>query len=104
MSIVSLFGEGEKERIIAEGRYICISNTEVADVAFVVDEKYQDRGIATFLYLMLIRLAKERGIRTFVAEVLFSNAAIMKVFKKGDLPLKARLEDGIYHLSILLIG
>jgi hypothetical protein len=50
---------------------------------------------------MLIRLAKERGVRGFVAEVLYSNiGGIMKVFKKGDLPVKAHLEGGVYHLEI----
>ena len=103
MSIVCLFCEKEKDRIIAEGRYICIPGTEMAEVVFIVDESYQNHGIATFLYLMLVRLARERKIKMFVAEILFSNAAMMKVFKKGGLPLKAKLENGVYQLSIPLI-
>jgi hypothetical protein len=35
-----------------------------------------------------------------MAEVLFSNFGIMKVFRKGGLPVKARLESGVYHLVI----
>ncbi|MCG6908625.1 MAG: GNAT family N-acetyltransferase [Deltaproteobacteria bacterium] len=103
MSIVGLSGTGKKERIIAEGRYIRIPGTEMAEVVFIVDESYQAQGIATFLYLTLVRLAKERGVKTFAAEVLFSNTAMMKVFKKGNLPLKARLESGTYHVSIPLL-
>ena len=58
-------------------------------------------GVATFLYRMLIRLAKECGVRGFVAEVLYSNiGGIMKVFKKGGLAINAHLEDGVYHLEI----
>jgi len=49
---------------------------------------------------MLIRLAKEKGVKGFIAEVLFSNIGAMKIFRKGDLPVKARLEDGVYHLVI----
>jgi hypothetical protein len=50
---------------------------------------------------MLIRLARERGVRGFVAEVLYSNiGGIMKVFKKGELPVKAHLEGGVYHIEI----
>jgi hypothetical protein len=46
-------------------------------------------------------VAKERGVRGFVAEVLYANiGGIMKVFKKGDLPVKAHLEGGVYHLEI----
>jgi len=100
MSIVGLVGEEGKGRIIAEARYIKIPGSPFAEVVFVVDEEYQRFGIAYFLYEMLIRLAKEKGIKGFMAEVLFSNIGIMKVFRKGDLPVKARLESGVYHLEI----
>ena len=66
----------------------------------MVDERYQRLGIASFMYNMLIRLAKERGISGFMAEVLFSNTGMMKVFRKGDLPVNAHLESGVYHLEI----
>jgi acyl-CoA hydrolase/GNAT superfamily N-acetyltransferase len=101
MSIVGLAGEEGKGRIIAEARYIKIPGNPFAEVVFVVDENYQRLGVATFLYRMLIRAARERGVRGFVAEVLYSNiGGIMKVFKKGDLPVKAHLEGGVYHLEI----
>jgi GNAT superfamily N-acetyltransferase len=100
MSIVGLVGEEGKGRIIAEARYIKIPRSTFAEVVFVVDEKYQQFGIASFLYKMLIRLAKEKGIRGIMAEVLFSNIGMMKVFRKGGLPLRARLESGVYHIEI----
>jgi acyl-CoA hydrolase/GNAT superfamily N-acetyltransferase len=100
ISIVGLVGEEGKGRIIAEARFITIPSSPFAEIVFVVDEAYQGLGIATILYKMLIRLAKEKGIKGFMAEVLFSNIGAMKIFRKGDLPVKARLEDGVYHLVI----
>ena len=101
MSIVGLVGEEGKGLIIAEARYIKIPGNPFAEVVFVVDENYQRLGIGTFLYRMLIRAARERGVRGFVAEVLHSNiGGIMKVFKKGGLAVKAHLEGGVYHLEI----
>jgi GNAT superfamily N-acetyltransferase len=100
VSIVGLVGEEGKGRIIAEARFIRIPGSPLAEVVFVVDEQYQRLGIASFMYKMLIRLAKERGIGGLTAEVLFSNLGIMKVFRKGDLPVKAHLESGVYHLEI----
>ncbi len=102
MSIVGLIGEEGKGRIIAEARYIKIPGSPFAEVVFIVDEKYQRAGIATMMYEMLVRLARERGVKGFVAEVLFSNIGMMKVFKKGQLPVKARLESGVYHIEISL--
>ncbi len=70
------------------------------DVAFVVDEKYQGIGIASYLYAMLIRLAKERGLQGFTADVLTSNKSMMKVFEKGGQVVKANLSSGVYELTI----
>jgi len=100
MSIVGLVGEEGQGLIIAEGRYIRIPASSLAEVVFVVDEAYQGRGIATFLYTMLVRLARERGIKGFTADVLFSNIGMMRVFRKGVLPVQAQLEGGVYHLII----
>lgn len=86
MSIVGLLGEEGKGRIIAEARYIKIPDKHFAEVVFIVDEKYQQFGIASTMYEMLVRLAKERGIKGFVAEILASNIGMVKVFKNGQLP------------------
>jgi ribosomal protein S18 acetylase RimI-like enzyme len=69
-------------------------------MAFVVDEEYQGLGIATYLYKMLIRLAKEQGLPGFTASVLATNQSMMKVLDKGGLPVKASLEQGVYELVI----
>jgi acyl-CoA hydrolase/GNAT superfamily N-acetyltransferase len=100
MSVVGLVGEEKNGCIIAEARYIKIPKNAFAEIVFVVDEKYQRLGIASFLYSMLIRLARERGIKGFVADVLFSNTGMMHVFQKRGLPVKARLEGGVFNLVV----
>ncbi len=100
LSIVGLVKEMGEGRIIAEARFVRDLHRPYAEVAFVVDEAYQGRGIATFMLKMLIRLAKERGLSGFTAEVLSSNKSMLKVFEKGGLPVEARVVDGIYEVSI----
>ena len=102
MSLVGLVGEPGKGRIVAEARYVQEPQRPIADVAFVVDEAYQGCGIATFLYRMLVRLARERGVQRLTADVLASNKAMLKVFEKAGLPFSARLDEGVYALSIPL--
>ena len=102
LSIVGLVETEGQFRLVAEARFIREERRPMADIAFVVDEAYQGLGIATYLYKMLIRLAFKKGIKGFTADVLFSNQAMMKVFRKGGVPLKARLESGVYQLTILL--
>jgi acyl-CoA hydrolase/GNAT superfamily N-acetyltransferase len=100
MSIVGLVGPPEQEHIIAEARFVKDKKRPYGDVAFVVEEKYQGSGIATYLYEMLIRLAKERGLHGFVADVLASNKSMIKVFEKGKYPVQASLSQGAYELTI----
>lgn len=100
MSIVGLVGESGQDRVIAEGRYVREPHGPYADLAFVVDEGYQGLGIATYMYKMLIRLAKEQGLPGFTASVLATNQSMMKVLDKGGLPVKASLEQGVYELVI----
>jgi ribosomal protein S18 acetylase RimI-like enzyme len=70
------------------------------DVAFVVDEDYQGLGIATYLFQMLARLARQRGVRGMTADVLATNQAMLKVFEKGGFPIRSRFEDGAYALTM----
>lgn len=100
MSIVGLVGDIGTGHIIAEARYVKDPKRPYGDVAFVVDEEYQNLGIATFLYKQLMRLAKERGLQGFTADVLPANKEMMRVFEKGAAEVKATLEYGVYRLTI----
>jgi acyl-CoA hydrolase len=100
MSVVALTGDPDQETIIAEARYVKDNRSAYGDLAFIVDEKFQGRGIATYLYKMLVRLAQERGLKGFTAEVLPDNQEMMKVFEKGGLPIDARVETGLYRLTV----
>ena len=103
MSIVGIAESDDQSRIIAEARYIRQDVKPLAEVVFVVDETYQGLGIASFLFRLLIRLATERGVEGFTADVLFSNQAMMKVFRKGADSIKATLQNGIYQVEIPLV-
>ncbi len=100
MSIVGLIDEGGTERIIAEGRYSRRTDGFTADTAFIVDEKYTNRGIASFLMGILIKYAREEGIKGFSADILCDNKSMLKVYEKLPFPVHSRLESGVYHLSI----
>jgi len=100
MSIVGLIGEEGQGRIIAEARYIRIPSKTYGEIVFIVDEDYQRLGIASFLYKLLLRLAKERGLTGFFAEVLFSNVAAMKVLIKGGCSIESHLCNGVYEIQI----
>lgn len=100
-SIVGVVGDMGHGRIIAEARFVMNKDRTFADVAFVVDEEFQNLGIASYLYKRLIEIGKEKGLKGFTADVLSSNREMMKVFEKFGLEVKSRMEDGVYSLTIL---
>ena len=59
---------------------------------------------AAFLLNLLIRTARDHGIGGFTAAVLADNRAMIRVFEKTGLPLRAGMEYGVYHLSIPFAG
>jgi len=100
LSVVGLVGPPGQGRIIAEARFARHKDKPYVDVAFVVDADYQGLGIATYLFRMLARLARQRGARGMTADVLATNHAMLKVFEKSGFPIRSRFEEGAYALTI----
>ncbi|MCP4694498.1 MAG: GNAT family N-acetyltransferase, partial [Desulfobacterales bacterium] len=100
MSIVALVGKPDSGKIIGEARFVRDEQSTYGEVAFVVDEEYQGIGVASYLYEMLIRLAKERGLTGLTAEVMLANKGMMKVFEKGEYQVIAQLQNDVYRLTI----
>lgn len=105
MSIVGVIEESGREKILAEARYVRRKDKDgrFADVAFIVDESFQGLGIASFLFNLLIRVARENGIEGFTADVLADNKSMLKVFEKTNFPVNAVLAYGTYELTIPFI-
>src|SRR5579885_2744617 len=67
VTIVGTLPEAYGEAIIAVGSYYLDPKTNLAEVAFVVSDPWQNHGIGTFLLKHLIRVARRNGIRGFTA-------------------------------------
>ncbi len=102
MSLVGVAGRPGNECILAEGRYLLDPTGQWAEVAFVVDEEYQNLGLSTHLFDLLIRHATQKGLLGFYADVLTSNFAMMAVLRKSRLPIMIEPEDGAYHVKMPL--
>ncbi len=103
MAIVAVIGKEEpegREKIVAIGNYVNNPNTRFAEVAFTTHQDWQDRGIGTFLLQYLIRIAREKNISGFTADVLSRNKPMMKVFSKAGFPMTTHLDTGVYELKI----
>ncbi|MEW1719192.1 GNAT family N-acetyltransferase [Streptomyces sp. NPDC093109] len=71
-----------------------------AEVAFLVQDAHQGRGVASTLLEHLAAVARERGIRRFAADVLPANSKMIKVFRDAGYTQKRSFEDGSVRLSL----
>lgn len=70
-----------------------------AEVAFLVQDAHQGRGVASALLEHIAAVARERGIRRFAAEVLPANSKMIKVFTDAGYQQKRSFEDGVVRLE-----
>ncbi|MGW3045215.1 bifunctional acetate--CoA ligase family protein/GNAT family N-acetyltransferase [Kitasatospora sp. NPDC001159] len=85
------------DRIDAEGRPS--DNGTDAEVAFLVQDAHQGRGVASALLEHIAAVAQERGIRRFQAEVLPENRKMVKVFTDAGYTQRRSFADGVVHLE-----
>ncbi|MDI3386336.1 GNAT family N-acetyltransferase [Streptomyces sp. B-S-A8] len=86
------------DRIDEQGRPASAPADE-AEVAFLVQDAHQGRGVASALLEHIAAVARERGIRRFAAEVLPANNKMIKVFRDAGYEQKRSFEDGVVRLE-----
>ncbi|MCK4720121.1 GNAT family N-acetyltransferase, partial [bacterium] len=94
--LVGTLPEAHGDEIIAVGGYYLDPRTNRAEVAFVVRDEWQNRGIGKFLLKQLTNIAKRNGIAGFIAETLEENRGMQAVFNRSGLKVRSRLESGVY--------
>lgn len=94
-ALVATIGSGGQEKIIAVGRYARFPGQDAAEIAFVVEDPYQGKGLGTHLLHQLALIASERGISVFEAEVLAQNQDMLRVLKDSGYHMVQELDSGV---------
>jgi len=101
MLILVVERQNGKEKILGIGQYGIDATSRTAEVAFVVRDDYQVRGIGTELLSYLALLARKQGLLGFTAEVLVENRPMMHLFESIGFNMKKRISSGTYELQML---
>ena len=88
-----------KERIVGVARYDRAVNTDVAEVAVAVIDEYQHRGLGGALLVILAKVARQHGIKTFSLIVLPENQQMLGLLRKLGWIHHAKLSGGVYDIS-----
>lgn len=95
VALIAMLGED----IVAVGRYDRLGEQRSAEVAFVVEDLHQGRGLGSILLEHLAAAARESGLRRFVAEVLAENSGMIRIFRDAGYQLSRAMEEGVVHLE-----
>lgn len=93
MALIATIPEGDGERQIGVARYVRESGKESAEVAVVVDDRWQDKGVGTQLLLSLRELALQAGIKHLEVTVLPENMRMLTLAEKLGFKLHPRHGD-----------
>jgi acetyl coenzyme A synthetase (ADP forming)-like protein len=89
-----------EDDIIAVGRYDRVEDDpQQGEVAFVVEDAHQNRGIGSQLLQLMTTYARRRGVTGFRAFVLPENVQMMRLFRNSGYRLERTLDEGVYSVS-----
>ena len=98
--VVCVGEEEDAQEIVGMGGYFLDTATHYAEVAFVVINTYQGRGIGKGLLEHLIQIARTRGIQGFTTKALPGDAKLQRLFIGQGYPVETSVKQGVQELII----
>ena len=98
VALVAVARDG-RDRIIGGCRFI-VTGPGKAEVAFSVADDFQHHGLGAALMRHITSIARDAGIKEFVAEVLSDNRGMLAVFDHSGLITTSRREGTTVHVSM----
>jgi len=103
-SILALTGDNEEKKVVGIGNYIAVGNGHTAEVALLVEDKYQGKGIGTLLLERLAGLAAANGFIELEAEVLPDNQSMINVFNSSGFQKHKVWNSDTVHIELPVSG
>ena len=89
----------DPDALIAVARYEPAGAPDTAEVAFVVQDGWQDRGLGSVLFRELLRAAAANGIQRFRAWVLADNRRMLDLIARHGRVEQRTLEQAVVELT-----
>ena len=96
LAIVGVVPGPAGDAVVAIAQYFLDPKTLAAEVAFIVQDEWQQKGMGTFLLQYLTQIARQRGVRSFYAKVLGTNKAMLSVFHSSGYRVSTEFDGDAY--------
>ena len=90
-----------EEKIVGHSLYVRFGDDTEAEMAIIVEDRWQSMGVGKALLSELEERARLRGIDTFTGEVLATNRAMLGLAAMFA-GTHYKIEDGVYHVRMPL--
>ena len=104
LAIVGVVPSPDGEDIVAIAQYFLDPKNNSAEVAFIVQDEWQDKGMGSYLLRYISVIAKKRGVKQFFAKVLPTNKAMLAVFMNSGYKVKTVFDGDAYTVTYELNG
>jgi GNAT superfamily N-acetyltransferase len=104
LSLLAILGQGPESRIVGIGNYISVGTHGRAEVAFLVHDDFQGRGISTLLLERLAGIAAAQGFVGFEAEILYDNQAMINVLRDSGFEICQAWDGSGIHVQFPVSG
>jgi len=102
VAIVAVVPGVSGEEVVAIAQYFLDPKTQAAEVAFLVQDEWQQKGMGTFLLDYLTKIARQRGVKSFYAKVLPSNKAMLSIFHNSGYMVNTEFDGDAYTINYQL--
>ena len=91
------------EEIIGIAQYFLDPKTQMAEVAFIVQDEWQDKGMGAVLLDYLTRIAVDRNVKKFYATVLPINKSMLTIFYNSGYKINTEFDGDSYSITYDLV-
>jgi acetyltransferase len=101
MIILVIIDGKHKKEVVGIGQFHTALEAALAEIALVVGDDYQNKGIGRELFAYLVELARNNGVKGFEALVQMDNWPMLHLCETIALyDLEKTVKSGIYELKM----
>jgi GNAT superfamily N-acetyltransferase len=102
LALVAEARAGTELELVGVGRYEPTDEKGTVEVAFVVQDGWQNRGLGTILFNDILRAAAERSVRRFCAYVLADNQRMLDLITRFTRVESRKTDQGVTEIVFTL--
>jgi GNAT superfamily N-acetyltransferase len=91
-----------EEEIVGHAMYVKLANSGDAEVAFVVEDGWQSKGVGKLLLSEIAEKARHRGVETFTGQVLGENRRVLGLLSAVFAEVGHVISHSLYNFRVPL--